>query len=177
MSLYQRILVPIDGGDTSLLGQSEAIRLAKLTGGTLRFFHVIDDLSFALALDAYAGAPGEWLNDLRRDGRTLLDKAVHAATEAGVKAEGELHESFNEKIADLVAAEATKWGADLIVVGTHGRRGLGRLVMGSGAEGILRMAPAPVLLVRSKPADEAASPVEAPKTTRVRVVTGALDIE
>ena len=54
MTIYQRILVPIDGSETSGLGQAEAIRLASVTGGTLRFFHVVDDLSFALALDAVA---------------------------------------------------------------------------------------------------------------------------
>ena len=148
MTIYQRILVPIDGSETSGLGQAEAIRLASVTGGTLRFFHVVDDLSFALALDAYAGHPGEWLASLRRDGRRLLDEAVKAAEASGVKAEGVLHESLKDKFAQAVANEADRWGADLVVVGTHGRSGPSRLLLGSGAEQIIRLAPVPVLVIR-----------------------------
>ena len=176
MSIYQRILVPIDGSDTAGLGLAEAIRLAKLSGGRLRVFHVIDDLSFALAMDAYAGHPGDWLHALREEGTRLLQDAERAAAAAGVKADAVLHESFNGKVADVIAAEACKWPADLIVVGTHGRRGIGRLVLGSGAESILRSAPVPVLLVR---APESAQRLdEAPEAAgRVSVVTGALAIE
>jgi nucleotide-binding universal stress UspA family protein len=176
MSIYQRILVPIDGSDTARLGLAEAIRLAKLSGGRLRVFHVIDDLSFALAMDAYAGHPGDWLHALREEGTRLLEDAERAAAAAGVKVDAVLHESFNGKVADVIAAEACKWPADLIVVGTHGRRGIGRLVLGSGAESILRSAPVPVLLVR---APESAQRLdEAPETAgRVSVVTGALAIE
>jgi nucleotide-binding universal stress UspA family protein len=149
MTLYQRILVPIDGSDTAMLGLQEAIRLAKLTGGALRVLHAIDDLSFALALDAYAGHPGQWLAELRKEGRNLLDHAVGVATEAGVQAQGTLRENFNGKIVDAVAAEAKSWPADLIVLGTHGRRGLRRLVLGSDAEQVVRTSPVPVLLVRA----------------------------
>lgn len=176
MTLYQRILVPVDGSETSGLGQTEAIRIAKLTGGTLRFFHVIDDLSFALALDAYAGHPGEWLDSLRRDGKTLLDKAVRLAADDGVQAEGVLREAYKGTVADAVAVEASNWSANLIVVGTHGRRGMSRLVLGSGAEGILHAAPAPVLLVRP-PAPAPQPEDKAPETARVSLVTGALSIE
>ena len=176
MSIYQKILVPIDGSDTARSGLDEAIRLAQLSGGQLRVFHVIDDLSFALALDAYAGHPGDWLQALREEGTRLLDDAKHAAAAAGVQAEGVLHESFNGKVPDVVAAEARNWPADLIVVGTHGRRGIGRLMLGSGAESILRTAPVPVLLVR--PPEPAPRSDEAPEVAgRVSVVTGALAIE
>lgn len=177
MTLYQRILVPVDGSETSGLGQAQAIRLAKLTGGTLRFFHVIDDLSLALALDAYAGQPGDWLGSLRREGKDLLDRAIRDAADNGVQAEGVLHESYNDKVSAAVAAEASKWPADLVVVGTHGRRGLGRLVMGSGAEGILHAVQAPVLLVRPQ-VDASKQPADStPEVARVSLVTGALAIE
>ena len=175
MTIYQRILVPIDGSETSGLGQAEAIRLASVTGGTLRFFHVIDDLSFALALDAYAGHPGEWLASLRRDGRRLLDEAVKAAEASGVKAEGVLHESLKDKFAQAVANEADRWAADLVVVGTHGRRGVSRLVMGSGAQAVLHAVQAPVLLVRL-PAPAKVQD-EAPERVSVSLVTGAFSFE
>ncbi|MBS0344067.1 MAG: universal stress protein [Proteobacteria bacterium] len=176
--MYQRILVPIDGSETARCGLQEAIRLAKAGGGQLCLFHVIDDLSFALAMDAYAGQQGDWLNTMREAGARLLDEAKGTAAAAGVKAEGVLYERVSTRLADAVAAEAAKWKADLIVLGTHGRRGVGRLLLGSGAESVLRSAPIPVLVVRAKatdaqPAEEAA---EAPRV-HVSLVTGALKIE
>lgn len=176
MTIYQRILVPIDGSETATLGLDEAVRLARITGGKLRVLHAIDDLSFALALDAYAGRPGEWLDELRQEGRKLLNNAVQVADRAGVQAEGVLREGFNDKIADVVIAEARSWPADLIVLGTHGRRGLSRLMLGSDAEQILRSAPAPVLLVRPHPRAAAAQDKDN-EHARVSVVTGALQIE
>ena len=61
-----------------------------------------------------------------------------------------LKDSFAGRVSDLVIKEAGAWPADLIVLGTHGRRGLGRLFMGSDAEAIVRSAPVPVLLLRAK---------------------------
>ena len=150
MSIYQRILVPIDGSETARRGLDEAIRIARVDGGTLRLFHVIDDLSFALAMDAYAGQPGDWLSSMREGGARLLNDAKSSAAAAGVKAEAVLHEGVNARLADAVAAEAASWPADLVVLGTHGRRGVGRLLLGSGAESVLRSASIPVLVVRSQ---------------------------
>ena len=175
MSMYQRILVPIDGSEPSRLGLDEAIRLAQMSRGQLRVFHVIDDLSFALALDAYSGHPGDWLHSLREEGTRLLEDAKKCAAAAGVSAEGVLHESFNGKVPELVAAEARQWPAEVIVVGTHGRRGVGRLVLGSGAESIMRCAPVPVLLV---PAPQKARDSEAPLIEgRVSIPSAALSME
>jgi hypothetical protein len=70
-----------------------------------------------------------------------------------------LHDGFKAKLADVVA-EASNWPADLIVIGTHGRRDVAWLILGSGAENVLRMAPVPVLLVR---ATEKATADEAPQ--------------
>ena len=147
--MYQRILVPIDGSDTSKLGLEESIRLAKSTGGRLRLIHVIDDLSLALAMDAYSGHAGDWLNVLRADGARILQEAADIALKAGVMFDTKLKEQFKGTVYELVLAEAQGWPADLIVLGTHGRRGLGRVVLGSSAENILRNSPIPVLLIRS----------------------------
>ncbi|MEG0938914.1 universal stress protein [Comamonas sp.] len=147
--MYQRILVPIDGSDTSKLGLEESIRLAKSTGGRLRLIHVIDDLSLALAMDAYSGHAGDWLNVLRADGARILQEAADIALKAGVMFDTKLKEQFKGTVYELVLAEAQGWPADLIVLGTHGRRGLGRVVLGSSAESILRNSPIPVLLIRS----------------------------
>jgi nucleotide-binding universal stress UspA family protein len=61
-----------------------------------------------------------------------------------------LFDKLGERLAETVANGAKDWGAELIVLGTHGRRGVGRLLMGSGAEQIIRLAPVPVLVVRDE---------------------------
>ncbi|RUR66354.1 universal stress protein [Variovorax guangxiensis] len=147
--MYQRILVPIDGSSTSSRGLDEAIQLARLSGGRLRLAHVIDELSFALAMDAYAGYAGNWLEELRANAQKLLADGCARAAKDGVEADSVLLDSFKGSVHDQVIAAAQAWKAELIVIGTHGRRGLGRWVMGSSAEHILRMAPVPVLLVRA----------------------------
>ncbi|WP_062366873.1 universal stress protein [Variovorax paradoxus] len=147
--MYQRILVPVDGSSTSSHGLGEAIRLAKVTAGRLRLIHVIDELSFALAMDAYSGRTGDWLDELRAAAARLLEEGEARAAAEGVQADSVLCDNFRGAVPDRVTAEAASWPADLIVLGTHGRRGLGRMVMGSSAEQILRSASVPVLLVRA----------------------------
>lgn len=172
--MYQRILVPLDGSATARRGLEEATRLAKLTQGRLRIIHVIDELSFALAMDAYAGHAGDWLSVLREDGERLLAEATAAAKAAGVEADTALYDRRSGQVHELVTAEAAKWPADLIVLGTHGRRGVGRVVMGSSAEHILRTAPVPVLLVRAPETESRPHPVE---PAHVSQPTGALAYE
>jgi nucleotide-binding universal stress UspA family protein len=172
--MYQKILVPVDGSSTSQRGLDEAIRLAKLTQGRLRVIHVIDELSFALAMDAYAGHAGDWLNVLRENGGRLLEEAKATAKAAGVEADTVLCDRLSGQVHELVTGEAAKWPADLIVLGTHGRRGVGRAVMGSSAEHILRYATVPVLLVR---APETESGPEKKETVHVSLPTGALAFE
>ncbi|RZI89521.1 MAG: universal stress protein, partial [Variovorax sp.] len=92
--MYQRILVPIDGSSTSNRGLIEAIQVARLTGGRLRLLHVIDELSFALAMDAYAGLAGTWLEELRSTATKLLQAAQARAVEANVEADTVLIDRF-----------------------------------------------------------------------------------
>lgn len=176
--MYQRILVPVDGSETSNRGLDEALRLAAVVGGRVRVLHAIDELSFALAMDAYAGNPGGWLDTLRDQGAQLLARAATQAAQAGVQVDTVLRDEFRSPVHQVVNDEARDWGAELIVLGTHGRRGLGRLVMGSSAEQILRTARVPVLLVRSA---EEAQPEKALPAADERVVihqpTGALAFE
>jgi nucleotide-binding universal stress UspA family protein len=152
-AMYQRILVAVDGSLTSNRGLGEAIRLAALTGGRLRLMHTIDDLSFSLAMGAYgmdaSGAyVGDWLGILRETGCAVLRKAAAAAEAASVPVDTVLGESPSEPVWEQVTAEAERWKADLIVLGTHGRRGVRRTLLGSTAEMVVRQASVPVLLVR-----------------------------
>lgn len=147
--MYQHILVPVDGSPTSTKGLDEAIQVAKLSSGHLRLIHVIDEISLALFMDAYSGYAGNWRNELRTQALALLDAARAKAAAQGISAEVVLRDTFQSSVHEQVLAEATRCHADLIVIGTHGRRGVGRWVLGSSAEQILRMSSVPVLLVRA----------------------------
>jgi nucleotide-binding universal stress UspA family protein len=151
--MYEHILVPVDGSPASAQGLREAIRLAQLTGGRIRLVHLVDTLSFALA-QAHTGPSVDMPDTLRRGGQMVLNKAEEAVQAAGVPVESSLYERYTGRLSELVAEEASTWNADLVVLGTHGRRGLGRVLMGSGAEQIARTAPVPVLLVRARPQED-----------------------
>lgn len=170
--MYQRILVPIDGSDTSTKGLDEAIALAKLTGGRLRIFHAIDDLSMATGYESYAVYAGDMLPLLKARGEKLLEEAKARSAVAGVDAETVLRETAAERLCDLVVEQARRYSAELIVIGTHGRRGFGRLLMGSDAEQIVRISTVPVLLVRSAQV-AAAEPATQSATTAVTATATA----
>jgi nucleotide-binding universal stress UspA family protein len=152
--MFDRILVPIDGSSTSSAGLDEAIRLAKLTGGTLRLVHVLDELAFTGGMEVYGS---EVLKRLREAGQKVLAEGERVAKAAGMRVETKLFESYGDPLADLVAKEAVDWPADLIVIGTHGRRGLRRALLGSDAEQIARHATVPVLLLRPRGGSGAAA--------------------
>lgn len=148
--MYQRILVPTDGSSTSEKGLKEAISLAKLSGGHIRLLHVVDAMSVAIGADGFAGYSAEILPLLREAGNEILRRARDSVEAAGVAVDFTLREVLSGRVADQVMEEAAAWKADLIVIGTHGRRGVRRLILGSDAEQVLRAANVPVLLVRGE---------------------------
>jgi nucleotide-binding universal stress UspA family protein len=153
--MYNKILVPVDGSPTSVCGLHEAISLAKDQHGTVRLVHVVDEF---LMDSGYGSAQivdyQTFLSAVRETGKLTLDKMVRMSREQGIEAESELLETIGGRAADLIIEAARSWPADLIVMGTHGRRGVRRLLMGSDAELVLHSAPVPVLMIRG--------PVETP---------------
>jgi nucleotide-binding universal stress UspA family protein len=149
-AMYKRILVPIDGSPTSTLGLNEAIKLAKDQGAKLRLFHLVDEYVAVSGADGTALYAGDLFEVLRQSGKKIIEKAEALARRNGLTPESVMLESFGGRAADFIVQQANKWGADLIVLGTHGRRGVKRLVMGSDAEQVIRTTRVPVLLVRSK---------------------------
>lgn len=147
--MYQRILVPVDGSPPSNRGLAEAIKLAKLTGARLRLINVVDVFVVAMEVGVDAGYAGDILPLMREGGQKTLAVARAEVEAAGVSVDTVLREDFAARVCDVIVGEAKAWGAELIVIGTHGRRGVGRLLLGSDAEQILRLAPVPVLLVRA----------------------------
>lgn len=147
--MYHRILVPIDGSSTSTQGLDEAIKLAKLTGASLRLIHVVDPLTFATGFELYGAYAGNVIPLMKEAGEKILEQARTLVAASGVKVDTLLFDSLATRVSDTVVEQAKAWDADLIVIGTHGRRGVKRLMLGSDAEQIVRMAPVPVLLVRA----------------------------
>ncbi|AVY95578.1 MULTISPECIES: universal stress protein [Microvirgula] len=148
--MYQHILVPVDGSPEASHGLREAINLAQSLNATLKLVHIIDPMVAYIAMnDLGGGNAASHTAALREAGKTILEQALALATAAGIKVETELFECTAPTVADLIVEQARRWPADMIVMGTHGRRGLTRLLMGSDAEMVLRNSPVPVLMVRS----------------------------
>ena len=148
--MYTRILVPVDGSPTSALGLDQAIGLAADEHARLRLLNVIDEGILLPAVYAYpSGDTGDVIDSLRISGKKALTAAAARAAKRGVDTESAQLESHLHPASDAILAEARNWRADLIVMGTHGRRGLNRLILGSDAERVVREAPVPVLLVRA----------------------------
>lgn len=152
MSIYQQILVAVDGSPTSEKALDEAIRLARLTGARLRLMHVVDVMSYFAGYEPAMVYISDTLPLLRAAGEELLAKDSQKALAQGVSVDSVLIDDAVGRICEQVAAQARLVNADLIVVGSHGRRGIGRALMGSDAELIIRYAPVPVLVVRASEA-------------------------
>jgi nucleotide-binding universal stress UspA family protein len=143
--MYRRILVAVDGSYTSNLALQEAFRLGKEAKAKLHLVHVID-----VTTGVEGGFnPETFRRMVREEGNELLNKVADLAGQAGVDADTAMLEKIRKRFSKAIANEARRWEADLIFMGTHGRMGIARLVLGSVAEGVVHIAPVPVLLVRS----------------------------
>lgn len=147
--MYRRILIPVDASPCSVNGLTEALRLARALNARVMLLHVVNELISEPVL-----TPSEYhqqlIESMRAAGKETLADAHDLANEQGVQAEVKLIETIGGRASDCIVDAAKSWGADLIVMGTHGRRGMSRLTMGSDAELVVRSAPVPVLLVRGQ---------------------------
>ena len=144
--MYDNILVPVDGSSPARRGLAEAVRLAKSTGAKIRLVHIVDELVI-VGPEPAAFYSGAMIDALRDIGKAVLDDAIAYARQQGVEPQTTLLECFGGRAADGILDQAKQWPADLIVIGTHGRRGVRRLLMGSDAEMVVRMSAVPVLIV------------------------------
>lgn len=148
--MYQRIVVAVDGSESSVGALSEAVKLAKLMDSTLLLLYVCEELPVVWNIEGMNSFPMEDMSKVLVDsGRKLLLKDEKRVADAGIKVETRLVEDYQARVGAVISKEAAEWKADLIVVGTHGHKGLDHLLMGSVAEGVMRTATLPVLLVRS----------------------------
>lgn len=147
--MYQRILVPIDGSATGERALQEAIKLAA-DKARLRLVYVVEEV-YPLDTEGYAFIDYAALQEaVRKTGERALAQAVEKLRKSGMVAETALLESGGERVASVIDGDALNWQADLIVIGTHGRSGLSRLLLGSVAEGVVRGSSVPVLLIRAE---------------------------
>lgn len=144
--MYQHILVPIDGSPTSELALQEALKFAQQQNARLELVHVLEDIWYFD--DGSMLNYAELLESMRSSGKKILAQAQMLAQQAGVTVEIKLLEAEGERIANVIVEEARRWSAELIIIGTHGRSGFSRLLLGSIAEGVVRSAHIPILLIR-----------------------------
>lgn len=150
--MYDRILVPVDGSEDATRALAQALLVCRLARNAaanetasaappaaaasrqpaLRLLYVLDD-----ALDQ---------SDLLAEGNAALAAAADLAWEAGVAAEHAMVPAAGRALATAILADAEDFAADLIVLGTHGRKGLRRAILGSVAEAVIRDSAIPVLL-------------------------------
>jgi nucleotide-binding universal stress UspA family protein len=148
---FQRILIALDDSAIAAHAVDVGVGLARALGAEVSLVHVIDE---KLARAPDMGIPvAQLLAELTRDGRALLQAAAARADGAPPPWQF-LREG---KPAREIVVVAKEWNADLVVIGTHGRSGLGRVLLGSTAEAVLRHAPCPVLAVRPREADQTPS--------------------
>jgi nucleotide-binding universal stress UspA family protein len=147
---YKRILVPVDGSPTSAKGLKAAMKLAREGRGRLCLLHVVQEYSAFIAPDAGVDIT-PLLEGMKAAGLRTLARVERSARAAGARPDTRLVEGFGSRVADLIVREAKRWRADLIVMGTHGRRGMKRALLGSDAELVVRHSPVPVLLVPGGP--------------------------
>lgn len=126
--MYKRVLVPIDGSEIAERALDEAINLTKGHKVELKIVLIGSD---------------------DESSREVIEVAMTRAVNAGLQPESGLLGKFEtEEIADVILQEAKDWAADLIVMATHGRRGVAHMILGSVTEGVIRASPVPVLVIR-----------------------------
>jgi len=149
--MYERILVAVDGSSVSDRALNEAVKLANLSGGELRVVTIVDsplrhlpDYAVYYNPEPLREAALKAADDVLGKARAIVGDQIKATFDRVCQ------ERASEEIAERIEVEAEASNANLIVMGTHGRRGVRRLMLGSVAEGLLRVSNRPVLLVRDK---------------------------
>ena len=145
MNLIQNIVVPIDFSDASTRAAQYASALARRLDASLHLVHVMEPSEMVNGpFEFYGGPPAEFFDRLYWAKRSQLG-GVAATLEAGVPVTIEVRHGTP---ADCIRDAAIDYGADLVIMSTHGRSGLSHLLMGSVAEHVIRTARCPVLVVR-----------------------------
>ena len=145
--MFKHILAPVDGSATSLAAVDKAAELAKAFGAVVTAVYVIDPYPFTGVGSEFAYGQDQYLNAARAEARAAMEGAAKRLQDVGVQAETRVIESHAVWRGVIEAIEAC--GADLVVMGSHGRRGLERLVLGSVTQSVLSHTKVSTLVVRT----------------------------
>jgi len=148
--MYKRILVPVDGSETANRALRTAVALAAEQSAALHVVHVAEETPLYVSMDTLPYPPADLMEALHKEGEGILAEAVATARNQNIQADAKLLviDAPGRGISEAIEQEAEHWDADLIVIGTHGRRGFRRLLLGSVAENLIRFSTKPVLLIR-----------------------------
>ena len=146
--MYNHVLVAVDGSDTANLALREAIKLAKDQPSVLRLVHVVETPAYMIV--EAQNVVADYQKAIQEAGQKVLANCFEIVRAAGCEADTKIIviQTLDQSVYDAIDEEAKRWPADLIVIGTHGRRGFRRLLLGSVAEGLSRLTSKPVLLIR-----------------------------
>lgn len=145
--MFKHILVPVDGSETSMLAVSKAATLAKTFGSAVTAVYVIDPYPFTGVGADFAYGQAQYINAATSEANTALEATRNAMAQAGVQVTTVVGEGHAVHEGIQRALENT--GADLVVMGSHGRRGLEKLMLGSVTQKVLGAVHVPVLVVRT----------------------------
>lgn len=149
--MYKWILAAVDGSRGARLALDEALKIAKASGAQVVAVFVVEHAPQLVDVGAVY-LPEQGADSAQVDAATAaLDEARELLREQGVEGTARAIDAYGDGVAQVIARAAEECEADLIVMGTHGRRGVRRMLLGSVAEALLRTARAPVLLVRHNP--------------------------
>ena len=144
--MFKHILVPVDGSETSMQALTKAAGLAKAFGSELTAVYVLDPYPFTGVGADFAYGQAQYLSAATAEANNTLEAVKKQMDEAGVAVKTMVGEGHAVHEGIVRVGDAV--GADLIVMGSHGRRGLEKLVLGSVAQRVLSTARIPVLVVR-----------------------------
>lgn len=144
--MFKHILVPVDGSATSLSAVSKAAELAKAFGSDVTAVYVLDPYPFTGVGADFAYGQVQYLSAANAEANKALEEVSKAMAGSGVSLKTLVGEGH--AVHEGIVRVGENIGADLIVMGSHGRRGLEKLVLGSVAQRVLQTAHIPVLVVR-----------------------------
>jgi nucleotide-binding universal stress UspA family protein len=172
--MYKRILVAIDGSETSEHAFDTALQLARDNDAQLQPLYVVDNP--LMAYDASGYDPTILRDAFVEEGQRLLADALARMKHENVAGAPRIVDvaPVGEDISERIRTSANEFNADLLVLGTHGRRGFKRLFLGSVAERVVRSASLPVLLVPSRQAQNTVADAAKPSQTELAAATREL---
>jgi nucleotide-binding universal stress UspA family protein len=144
--MFKKILVPVDGSATSQQAVSRAVALARAFEGSVTVIYVIDPYPFSGVGADFSYGQAQYLEAATAEAHDALRGAREAIAAEGVSVDSRVVEASTPWRGILECA--TELGSDLVVMGSHGRSGLEKLVLGSTAQRVLSHAHIPVLVVR-----------------------------